>query len=169
MARCEPVELDYLDRAPFRFTASELVNATPERVFEIFQDAVAWTKWVQVIKKVEWTSPFPLGVGSTRTVHMAGGLRGDETFIAWEPNERMAFRFDELSVPVGSAQLLSAFAEDYRVTDVRLGQSRVDWTLCMTPSGAGAVTARPAKPLMAFEIRRTLKRFARYVDATSRR
>lgn len=158
MAKCEAVGLDYLDSAPFRFTASELVDATPDRVFEIFQDPAAWVAWVPVIKKVEWTSPFPLAVGSTRSVYMTGGLRADEVFLAWTPGERMAFRFEELSSP-----LLSAFAEDYQVTDVRLGQSRVDWTLCMTPSGPGAATARPAKPLMAIEIRRTLKRFARYV------
>lgn len=159
MHRCEPVGLDYLDDAPFRFTASELVDATPHRVFEIFEDSSAWVSWVQVITKVEWTSPFPLAAGSTRSVHMLGGLRADEVFLAWEPNERMAFRFDAMTAP-----LLSAFAEDYQVRDAGLGQSRVDWTLCMTPAGPGAVTARPAKPLMAVEIRRTLRRLKRYID-----
>ena len=33
------------------------------------------------IQKVEWTSPKPYGVGTTRSVHMMGDMVGYEEFI----------------------------------------------------------------------------------------
>lgn len=157
---CEPVGLDYLETARFRFTAAEVVDATPERVFEVFADGEAWRRWVQAITRVEWTSPPPYGAGTTRTVHMLGGLVAWEEFLVWEPGERMAFRIDEVSRPV-----VRAFAEDYRVTDVGLGQSRIDWTLAMTPPAAAARPVALAGGAVAFGVRDTLRRLKRYLAA----
>lgn len=157
---CERVGLDYFDAAPVRFTASETIAATPEQVFAVFLDAEAWTKWVFAITKVEWTAPFPLEVGSTRTVHMLGGLAAYEEFLAWEPGRRMAFRFNELSKPIASA-----FGEDYQVTDLGDGRSRVDWVMAMTPAGASRHTMGVMKPGMGWFIRRTLTNFRKYVEA----
>lgn len=158
--RCEEVGLDYLETARFRWTAAEVVDATPARLFEVFADGDAWRTWVQAITGVEWTSPFPLRAGSTRTVRMVGGLVARETFLAWEPGERMAFRIDEVSRP-----LVQAFAEDYRVTDVGLGQSRVDWTLAMTPPAAATRPVALAGAAVGFGVRDTLRRLRRYVAA----
>lgn len=158
--RCEQVELDYLETNRFRWTAAEVVEATPERVFEVFEDAEAWRRWVPAIVRVEWTSPFPLAAGSTRTVRMLGGITAWEEFLVWEPGRRMAFRFDEVSRPV-----VRAFAEDYRVTDVGLGQSRIDWTLAMTPAGPAARSLGLAGPAVGFGIRDTLRRLKRYLAA----
>ena len=157
---CEKVGLDYFDTAPVRFTASETIAATPEQVFAVFLDAEAWTKWVFAITKVEWTSPFPLEVGSTRTVHMRGGLAAYEEFIAWEPGVRMAFRFNEMSKAAAAA-----FGEDYQVTDLGDGRSRVDWVMAMTPAGASRHTMGVMKPGMGWFIRRTLANFRKYVEA----
>lgn len=157
---CEHVGLDYLDTAPVRFEMSETIRATPEEIFAVFLDAESWTKWVFAITEVVWTSPFPLEVGSTRTVHMRGGMTGHEEFIAWEPGVRMAFRFNEASK--GGT---SAFAEDYRVTDLGDGRCRVDWVMAMTPAGIGRHTMRPVKPIMGFFLRRTFAGFRRYVES----
>ena len=157
---CERVGLDYLETNRFRWTAAEVVDATPARVFEVFQDGEAWRRWVQAITAVEWTSGFPLSVGSTRTVRMVGGLTAWEEFIAWEPGERMAFRVNEVSRP-----LVRAFAEDYRVTDVGLGQSRIDWTMAFTPAGPVGAPFALAGPAVAFGVRDTLKRLRRYLAA----
>lgn len=46
---CEKVGLDYFDVAPVRFTASEVISATPDEVFAVFLDADSWTKWVFAI------------------------------------------------------------------------------------------------------------------------
>lgn len=157
---CEKVELGYLDTAPFRFTATQTIAATPAEVFDVFLDGPSWTRWVFAITAVEWTSPSPLRVGSTRTVHMRGGLSGYEEFLAWEPGRRMAFRFNAMSKPGADA-----FAEDYQVTDLGDGRCRVDWVMAMTPSGAGRHTMRAFKPFMSVFIRRTLANLRRYVES----
>lgn len=157
---CEKVGLDYFDDAPLRFTATETIAATPDQVFAVFLDAEAWTKWVSAITGVDWTSPFPLEVGSTRTVHMRGGLAAYEEFIAWEPGVRMAFRFNEMSKAAAAA-----FGEDYQVTDLGDGTCRVDWVMAMTPKGASRYTIPVIKPVMAAFIRKTLGNFRRYVES----
>lgn len=157
---CEHVGMDFFDSAPTRYTATELVNTTPEQVFDAFLDAVAWTKWVWAITKVEWTSPHPVEVGSTRTVHMRGGIVGYEEFIAWEPGRRMAFRFNEASMDT-----IKRFAEDYRVTDLGDGRCVVDWVMAMDTGQASRRGAAVTEKLMAAFIRHTLRRFRRYVEA----
>ena len=157
---CEKVGLDYFETAPVRFTATETIAATPDQVFAVFLDADSWAKWVFAITGVDWTSPFPLEVGSTRTVHMRGGLAAYEEFLAWEPGRRMAFRFNEMS-KAGAA----AFGEDYQVTDLGDGRCRVDWVMAMTPRGASRYTIPVIKPVMAAFIRKTLGNFRRYVES----
>lgn len=160
--QCDKVGLEYFGTAPVRFTASEEIAATPARVFEVFLDAESWTRWVFAITGVEWTSPFPLAVGSTRTVFMLGGMTGYEEFIAWEPGKRMAFRFNS-----ASRGGMEAFAEDYRVTDLGEGRCRVDWVMAMTPAGASRYTMKLLHPVMAAFIRHTLRSFRRYVESNS--
>ena len=153
---CEKVGLDYFDRAPCRVSVSEVIAASPEQVFAAFLDAEAWPKWAVPITSVEWTSPFPLRVGSTRTVRMMGGMVGWEEFLAWEPNTRMSFRFSE-TVARGPA----AFAEDYHVTDLGDGRCRVDWIMAMTLTGFSArmtpLTRRAMRPGNQFMLRRFRK------------
>lgn len=157
---CEKVGMEFFDHARYCFRAHEVVAATPERVFEVFLDGPAWTKWATPITGVEWTSPFPLEVGSTRTVTMWGGLVGQEEFIAWDPPRRMAFRFNEVSKPG-----VAAFAEDYRVTDLGEGRCLVEWAMAMVPAGPGARTFPVTAPLMGFGVRHMLANLRRYVES----
>jgi len=157
---CEKVGMEFFDHARYCFRAHEVVAATPERIFEVFLDGPAWTRWATPITDVEWTSPFPLEVGSTRTVSMWGGLVGHEEFIAWDPPRRMAFRFNEVSRPG-----VAAFAEDYRVTDLGEGRSLVEWAMAMVPAGPGARTFPVTAPLMGFGVRHMLANFRRYVES----
>jgi uncharacterized protein YndB with AHSA1/START domain len=156
---CERVEMDYFVTAPCRVVVAEMVDASAERVFEVFCDARSWTRWAFPITAVDWTSPYPLEVGSTRTVHMRGGMVGWEEFIAWEPFRRMAFRFNQ-TIPGGP----TAFAEDYVVTEVGEGRTRVQWTMAMTLSGVSARTM----PVTRFAMQRLnahmLRQFRRYVE-----
>ena len=158
--QCEKVGPEFFDNARWCFRAHEIVKATPERVFEIFCDAESWTKWALPIKDVEWTSPFPLEVGSTRTVTMMGDLVGHEEFITWDPPHAMAFRFNEVSRPG-----VGAFAEDYKVHDLGDGRSLVEWAMAMAPEGASARTFPLTAPLMGAGLRFMLGRFRSYVDS----
>lgn len=157
---CEPVGTDYFVTAPCRVVVAEIVAASPERIFEAFCDAESWTRWAFPITGVEWTSPFPLAVGSTRTVTMRGGMVGWERFIAWEPCRRMAFRFDQ-TVTGGPA----AFAEDYVVTGLTGGRSRVQWTMALTLTGMAGRTAPITRAVMARVNAHMLRQFRRYVES----
>jgi hypothetical protein len=157
---CEKVGPEYFDDARWCFGAHEIVSATPQRVFEVFEDAPSWSRWVPPITNVEWTSRFPLGVGSTRTVTMVGGLVGYEEFIEWDPPQTMAFRFNEISRPG-----VAAFAEHYSVYDLGDGRSLVEWRMAMTPAGPGAKVFPLTAPLLGAGVKYMLARFRRYVDS----
>lgn len=87
-------------------------------VWAALLDGETWTKWLP-ITKVEWTSPQPFRVGTTRTVWI-GDQCVEEVFFAWDEGSRMAFRFDRTSLP------LKAGVEDYQVHPTEEG-CRLDW------------------------------------------
>ena len=63
---CTPVGIDFLEQTKNVFVATEIVRATPEQIFDVFEDAHSWTVWALPIQKVEWTSPKPFGIGTTQ-------------------------------------------------------------------------------------------------------
>ncbi len=158
--QCEKVGPEFFEDKQHCSSVHEIVQATPERVFEIFQDAESWTKWALPITDVEWTSPFPLDEGATRTVSMMGDLVGYEEFIVWDPPRRMAFRFNEVN-----KAMVKAFAEDYRVHDLGDGRSLVEWTMGIIPDGPSVKLHRFTKPSTAAGLAYMLKRFRKYVDS----
>ena len=66
-----PVDASFLDTAPMRFKNVVELNASPAKVFAIFEDGESWPQWFRAIRKVAWTSSKPYGVGTTRTVWLA--------------------------------------------------------------------------------------------------
>lgn len=155
---CEPVGLDYFVTAPVRVRVREVVPAPPLRVFDVFADADSWAKWALPITGVEWTSPWPLAVGSTRTVSMLGGMVGWEEFLAWDPPRRMAFRFNE-SVEGGPL----AFAEDYHLTDLGDGTTRIEWIMAMTLPGLSGRISPVIRSAMRVGNRLMLRRLRSYI------
>jgi hypothetical protein len=157
---CTKVGLDFLHRNANVIKAEVVVRATPEQIFEVFEDPHAWTVWALPIQKVEWTSPKPFGVGTTRTVSMTGDLVGYEEFIAWERGKRMAFTF------VGCSQnTVESFLEDYRVTDLGDGRCRAEWYMAIATRGLSAKMMWLTRPLMRLGNRWMFGRFKRYVEA----
>ncbi|KUI33860.1 SRPBCC family protein [Mycobacterium sp. GA-2829] len=159
MPTCELVDLSFIDSAPYRFVSTVDLAITPEQVFEVLADAESWPHWATVITKVTWTSPEPRGVGTTRTVHMRGGIVGDEEFLAWEPFRHMAFRFNEAST--GS---IAAFAEDYRVVETPNG-CHLTWVMAMKPNGTAARLGMSlGRPVMGWLFQRFLYNLRHYSD-----
>lgn len=154
MHPCEPVDVEYTDTARFRFTNSVAIPATPRQLFEIFVDADSWPRWAGVITKVVWTSEPPYGVGTTRTVHMLGGLVGEEEFLAWEPERRMAFRFN-----ASSTKGIHAFAEAYDIVPTE-GGCRLTWTLAMHGTAVTNLSISVVRPVMNLLFRRFLRRLS---------
>lgn len=161
---CTPVDLDFLEQTPNVFVAEEVVRATPDQIFDVFEDAEAWTVWAMPIQKVEWTSPKPYGVGTTRSVHMMGGLIGYEKFVAWERGKRMAFTFVGASKPA-----TEKFLEDYRVTDLGDGRCRVEWYMALEVRGFSRHLMPLTRPLMGMFNRRMFRKFRDYAEACALR
>jgi carbon monoxide dehydrogenase subunit G len=159
MFPCERVDVDFVDKAPFRFVSTVDLAITPEQVFEVLADAESWPQWAPVITKVTWTSPEPFGVGTTRTVNMRGGIVGDEEFLAWEPYSHMAFRFNE-----ASTKSIAAFAEDYRVVPTP-GGCHLTWVMAMKPNGVAArLGLSLGRPVMARMFQKFLYNLRSYTD-----
>ncbi|WP_196780876.1 SRPBCC family protein [Nocardioides sambongensis] len=159
---CEKVGLDFFDTAPSVHRLERTVAATPAEVFAAFLDAEAWAAWAPPITRVEWTSGLPIETGSTRTVHMRGGLVAHEEFLAYEDGGRMAFRFNE-----ASKQGVHAFAEDYRVTDLGAGRCVVAWTMALDTGRGPSRLDRVVDPMMRLGLRYMLGRFGKLVESRS--
>lgn len=157
---CEKVGLEFFDAAPMAFRAKRTVQASPEQVFAAFLDADAWVTWAFPITGVDWTSDFPIEVGSTRTVHMRGGIVGYEEFLAYEHGVRMAFRFNQ-----ASKKGIQAFAEDYQVTDLGDGRSTVEWTMALDAGRGPGALDKVTVVLMTAGVRFMLGRFAKLVES----
>lgn len=156
---CDRVGLEFIDAAPNRFSNSVDLSITPEQLFTVLADAESWPRWAKVITHVEWTSPEPRGVGTTRRVTMRGGLVGDEEFLAWEEHTMLAFRFN-----AASEKRIRAFAERYDVVATPAG-CRLTWTLSLEVTGAARFTLAPSKPLLNAGFRWFLNNLRRYTDA----
>jgi carbon monoxide dehydrogenase subunit G len=148
---CQKVDLAWLDRAPQRFSNDVDVALSPDELFGVLARADTWPLWAKVIKNVEYTSPEPHGVGTTRVVTMAGGMVGDEEFLAWEPGRQMAFRFN-----TSATRTLKAFLENYRLEPVA-GGTRLTWELGMDTGGASKLFAPISTPVTNAMFRRFLR------------
>ena len=93
---CLKVGLEYFDEAPSRYTTSQEMAATPNRILDVLMDGPSWAKWV-----------FPISASSGPPRSHSNGAPparctwsatwGHEEFLAFEHGRRMAFRFNEVS------------------------------------------------------------------------
>ena len=129
MFECKEFDLDYFKTAPVRLVYEREIPTSPEVLFAIFEDEHSWPRWVPGISKVDWTSPRPFGLNTTRTVTFAGGgMEVYERFIGWEPGKHMAFCF------TGTTQRVwASFGENYDVEDLGNNRSRLRWTVAYEP------------------------------------
>lgn len=156
---CTPVGVEFLEQSKNVFVAEEIIKATPDQIFDVFEDPVSWTVWALPIQKVEWTSPKPFGKGTTRTVYMSGGMDGYEEFVEWERGKRMAFTF------IGcSKDATEKFIEDYRVTDLGNGTCKVQWHMGMEPRGFSKHMMWMTRPIMRVANRWMFSKFKDHAE-----
>ena len=148
---CQQVGVDWLDRAPLRFSNDIDIALSPDDLFGVLARADTWPRWAKVITNVEYTSPEPHGVGTTRVVTMRGGLVGDEEFLVWEPGRQLAFRFN-----TSATKSLGAFLENYRLEPVA-GGTRLTWELGMELAGPSKVFSPLTRPVTNAMFRRFLR------------
>ena len=162
MYQLEDIDLHFIHQTRFSFPATVELDCTPDQLFDIFEDPHSSTVWAGAITNVEWTSPKPFGVGTTRTVTMSSGMIGVEEFIAWKRGERMAFKFTQCN-----KSMITAFGEDYVVTDLGNGRCRLQWTMAMQPRGASKVFMSGFKPVMGWFVQRLANNLAKYVASNA--
>jgi hypothetical protein len=151
MHPCRKVDLDYLRTAPVRFSNAVDIALTPDELFGVLAHADTWPRWAKVITHVDYTSPEPHGVGTTRTVTMRGGLVGEEEFLAWEPGRRLAFRFN-----AASTSALDAFLEDYTIVPTASGCA-LTWALAQELTGPSKALAPLSRPVTDLVLKRFLR------------
>ena len=116
---CQDADFDYIQSAPYHYQSSAEIPTSAERVFEIFEDEHAWPLWFSNVKRIEWTSAKPFGVGTTRTVFLKNGFSANEYFYAWEPGRKFGFYFTDTNIPS-----LKRFAELYELTPIDKNRCR---------------------------------------------
>lgn len=144
-----PLDADYPARAPHRFVMEREIPLSPEALFDLLADPSEWPKWFPDMKGMRWISPEPerSKVGALRRADTGSG---DvlEHFVAWDRGARLAFFAEKMTTP-----LVSEFFEDYVITPLGPGRSKLVWTVGFCPRV-------PFRPLM-FAIR---PRFAKMFD-----
>lgn len=145
---CRPTDANFLVDAPERHVLGIELACTPEQLFTILEDPDSWPRWAPGILGVEWTSPRPYGVGTTRTVSLRGGPKIDERFDVWEPGRVMAFHVDRATEPV-----FHAFAERYAIEPLAGDRCRLTWTVAYTPQGGFAKVHPWVRPAMHATLR----------------
>ncbi|MFJ6675999.1 SRPBCC family protein [Actinosynnema sp. NPDC091369] len=127
MPSLEPFDVDFYDAAPQRRSYVLDLPVSPERVWRgLAASNPLW--WCRLLSSVEYTSPRPFGVGTTRTASVLGVLRLREVFIRWEEGRRQSFAVDRANLPV-----FRRFGEDYLVERAAEG-SRLTWTFAYEPA-----------------------------------
>jgi len=161
--KMEHTDASFFDSAPVRFDNSVTIPVPADVLWNILEDDHSWTVWAGVINHVEWTSPKPFGLGTTRTVTMASGLMtGWETFIAWEAGKRMGFCFTEATMDG-----IARFAEDWQVTANSANSCCVRWVMCMDPKGVNRYIIKAFAPIMTLTFKHYLKNLSRYAQQQS--
>ena len=159
---CEPLPEDWFTTsAPVCLVFDVDLACTPDQLFTIFEDEHSWPKWASPgINRVEWTSPRPFGVGTTRTVFLSSALAVYEEFTLWERGVTMSFFF------VGTSQKIwRRFGELYEVHPTDAG-CHLRWTVAYDPLSWFGMLHPFVKPIMRFGLGSYLKNLKKYVEKT---
>ena len=155
MPTLEAVNETYFERAPQQFVHTWSIAQPAETVWDelVSDNALHWERGLHL----QWTSPRPFGVGTTRRTKLMGGTTTlDEHFFIWEEGRRCAFYATSTNVPT-----FKSYAEDYVVEPLGTTHCRFTWRIAITPSTLGRLSA-PVNRLMA---NRTFRDTARHFNA----
>lgn len=152
MPSLKPVDETYFQRAPQRFVRTWSIAQPAERVWAelVSEHPLHWLRGL----RLQWTSPRPFGVGTTRQGRTMG-MTIDEYFFVWEDGRRCAFYVTQMNAP-----LFDSFAEDYVVEPDGDDRCRFTWCIAITPSRFGRMGA-PMNKVMA---NRTFRDTGRYFN-----
>ncbi|CAM4014075.1 SRPBCC family protein [Smaragdicoccus niigatensis] len=128
MAKLQPIGPTFFVNAPILMTETFEV---PRPADDVWAELVVEhpMEFLGIIKRIDWTSPRPFGVGTTRTAHAyLGALVLNERFIVWDEGRRMAFGVESSNLPV-----FRRFGEDYRIEPTSPESCTLTWTIASDP------------------------------------
>jgi hypothetical protein len=128
-------------------------------VFDLFADGASWPLWFEGIRSVEWTSPEPKGVGTTRTVRLTTATVY-EHFLVWDRGRRFTFRFEGANRP-----LFRAGIEDYRLEDIGGGRCRFSYGVYVEPTSLVSILSFATRPMLGKSFEGATRGLERYVKA----
>lgn len=99
MPTLAPVDASFATTAPRTVVVEQVIASAPGPIWAALVDNPSWTAWFPGMKRCDDTSDPTHGVGSTRSVTV-GGLKADETFVAWEPEKLWAFTIVKTNLPM---------------------------------------------------------------------
>jgi hypothetical protein len=147
----EPSDANVLVSAPHVFRYRAHFAASPDRVWKSLASDESLAAWGPSLKSVNWLSPRPFGVDTTREVVLAGGVpRVRERFFRWEEGRGYSFAAYEASIPV-----FRHFVEDYAVEGDGDG-TLFTWTVAIEPKPALALPFKVLSPVLKFAFGRTV-------------
>ena len=126
----EPADMSFTQSSPHQLSNEAVIDATPERVFEIFATAERQRDWFKDFVACRWTSAAPQGAGSTREITLKT-LSVKERFLVWEPGKRLSFCIYASTMP-----LMKRMIEDMQMepTGSDASQTRLRWTVHYEPT-----------------------------------
>ena len=153
----EPSDASVLDSAPHVYSFRKRHAAKPDRVWESLASDESLAAWGPSVKQVEWLSPRPFGVGTTREVVLAAGSpRLRERFIRWDEGHGYSFAVYEANVPV-----FRHFVEDYVVEPDGDG-TLFTWKIAIEPKGAFSLPFKLLSPVLKVSFGRMVSDGQRY-------
>lgn len=156
--KAEPVEEAFFETAPLRVAEAFEI---PRPVADVWAELTADNPlaWCRILNRIEWTSPRPFGVGTTRTATSLGGTNViREVFFRWEEGRRMSFYVTEASTP-----LFRRFGEDYLVEPTSDASCRFTWIIAAEPRPAARIASPVNRRLLGTLFRDTRRHYG--IDA----
>lgn len=153
----EPADSSFFSTAPVRLDFSAHFAAPPLRVWESLTSDQSVAAWGRAVQSVRWTSPRPLGVGSTREVVLAlNTATVREEFFRWDEGRGYSFCARESNRPG-----LRRFAEDYEVSAAGTG-TLFTWQVALEPVPAATAATRLLAPALRVVLGQLVRDGVRY-------
>ena len=158
MPVCRAVGVDFLETAPNVIVHVVDLAATPEQIFDVFEDESSWPQWYGGITGVNWTTPKPYGVDTTRAVRL-GALKVHEHFIHWEDNKRFAFYLSKTNLP-----FVKVLVEDYLLEPISDTTTRFTYTVAYEPAIPLSLLGPLGKAALSRTFKQAAESLARYIS-----
>jgi Polyketide cyclase / dehydrase and lipid transport len=151
--RLEPADGSVFESAPQLHRFRVRLDVPPEQVWESLasdESIAAWPMGPGLSIKLQWTSPRPFGIGTTREVVLPFGMMTvRERFFRWDEGKGYSFYVEAVN-----RSGIRRFAEDYVIEPDGAG-SVFTWTIAIEPTPALAPLMRATTPVNRFAFGRT--------------